>query len=114
MGTEGDQIPTQQKKLGEQVKPTKKPAQMSWEEIRKHLKKHTREAMGQYFIRALKQNGLKTPKAQKQVRESTEKRQKVFLEIDEIESFSKVTIEGRRITEASWITCREKILTLLI
>ena len=101
LGTEGKQTPIQQKKLKEQIKLTKKAAQLSWEEIRQHLEKHIREAIGKDFIRALKLNGLKTSRAQRQVRESTGKRQKIFLEIDEIESFPKVTIEGPMITAVS-------------
>ena len=77
--------------------------------MRQHIEKYRREAIGEDFIRAWKQNGLKTPKAYRQVRESTGKRQKIILEIDEVESFLKATIIGLRITEASWITYREKI-----
>ena len=63
LGTEGEQTPTQQKKLEKQIKPTKKTAQSSWEEMRQYIKKHRREAMREDFIRALKQNSMKTSRA---------------------------------------------------
>ena len=42
--------------------------------MRQHIENHRREAMSEDFIRVLKQNGLKTSRAHRQVRESTGKR----------------------------------------
>ena len=56
------------------------------------------------FIKALKRNGLKTPRAQRQIRKSIGKTQKIILKIEEVESFPKLRITGPKLTVVSWIT----------